>query len=203
VCNSSVRFFTKALQCNALARGDFVFCCGEEATAVIFASSGTFEYTLGECAGDASGDLGAGAAPSSEAGEFISEGQWVSEAVLWTAWMHLGDFQAITECQTVLVSAEQFASIIKSNKPLHLAMTKYAEAFIAEINKLERDELTDLLHQLFSPQEIVDESAFNKACIHTDTDDNDSVGANDTGIRAGIHRLLKWVRPGRQDLERY
>merc|ERR1712060_136243 len=136
------------------ARGDYVFCCGEDANYVTFVSCGSFEYILGDNLDDAEPSK----TPPAESGEYILEGQWASEAVLWTQWMHLGDLQAITECQIIRVNAEQFGMLVKTNRPLLLAVRKYAELFVIEMNKLTRDELTDLMHQIFDPKEIVDES---------------------------------------------
>lgn len=73
---------------------------------------------------------------------FVKDGEWLCEAVLWTNWMHCGTLQAETNCTLLVLDKEQFCYTI-SPFPTHHARD-YAGAFVEELNRTDRDFLTDL-----------------------------------------------------------
>jgi len=69
---------------------------------------------------------------------------WVSEALLWTPWVHVGSLQADTECRLLAVSEEQFGKVILNYvKPCEMAKT-HAHDFVNWLNKHKEEGMTDL-----------------------------------------------------------
>lgn len=69
---------------------------------------------------------------------------WVSEAVLWTPWVHVGTLQAVTECRLLSISEEQFGKVILTHvKPCEMAKT-HANDFVNWLNNYKDEGLTDL-----------------------------------------------------------
>jgi len=152
-CDERTRVFGRALSAAALAHGDMIFTCGEQARRVVFVSSGALEYTLGEVTDSPQ---------HGEAhGEVLRENKWVCEAVLWTPWLHLGDLLAVTESQIVSVDAASFSEAVQINKPLWHAVHRYADKFVRALNEVSREDLTDLCDQLFHPDDAIDKSDFD------------------------------------------
>jgi len=155
LCSEQARVFGKALSATSLAQGDLIFACGEKAKKVTFLTGGCLEYTLGDkvdCNGKTCSTAGGR--------DYMFEGMWISEAVLWTEWHHLGDLQAMTECQVITVESKQFGEAVQVNAPMWMAVRKYAERFIDALNGIDLEDLTDLTHQLFSPHDAIEPDDF-------------------------------------------
>lgn len=74
----------------------------------------------------------------------MEKGEWCSEAALWTEWHHVGTLTAFTVCDMVGVSAEKFAEITTGHKEVEMMCSKYAQAYVKNLNDLDTDARTDL-----------------------------------------------------------
>jgi len=74
--------------------------------------------------------------------EFLSNGHWACEAVLWTHWMHCGVLAAESQCRLLALDAERFRKFVSPYPSRHAG--KYAAAFVEQLNRLDRSELSDL-----------------------------------------------------------
>jgi len=75
----------------------------------------------------------------------ISERQWIAEPVLWTEWVHMGDCVSTGESRLCLLDANAFQKIAMHFE--HDGVVDpgtYAEEFVAKLNALPEDELSDL-----------------------------------------------------------
>jgi len=159
-CDNRARIFATSLAEMSLARGDLIFLCGEQASAMYFVVAGTLQFQLGELCEEV---LAEGSVPlSGSTEEYLNEGEWACEAPLWTTWLHLGDLQGYTEAQIISINAARFGEAIQVHKPVWICVRKYANKFVEALNKLTETELTDLTHQVLSSAEIVEESEFVK-----------------------------------------
>jgi len=62
-------------------------------------------------------------------------GQWLSEAALWTGWVHRGELWAVTECLFFALDASGFAQVISSHKSAHTFAAAYARKFVEGLNR--------------------------------------------------------------------
>jgi len=77
--------------------------------------------------------------------EPIFEGAWISEAVLWTDWRHLGELKCNHTCDLMTVDPNQFAAAVRHHpRPWFLAR-EYGYLFLHWLNSLEGDDVSDLL----------------------------------------------------------
>merc|ERR1719375_2025918 len=60
---------------------------------------------------------------------------WISEAVLWTTWVHLGVLTAMTECRFLCVDAKSFQSIAGAFDHRGFDPRVYASSFIEMLNE--------------------------------------------------------------------
>lgn len=74
----------------------------------------------------------------------MDAGQWSCEAVLWTAWVHIGMLRAKTECSLQLLSAGNFQSIATQFQTREFYPKKYAEAYVNRLNTMDKEFLSDL-----------------------------------------------------------
>lgn len=65
---------------------------------------------------------------------FIREGEWCSEASLWTRWAHFGTARAMTMCEIVGVDATAFAQITRSHRKVASCAARYAQLFVEDLN---------------------------------------------------------------------
>lgn len=155
------RCFSKAISCSPLARGDLLFTAGLLAKNLFFVSSGMLEYmrTTSFAPGDTFSRRGTGSSKLSRASNFdpdiVLEGGWAGEAALWTQWLHVGDMRSLEDSSVLIIDAEKFAVHIQCDRPLYLAVQKYAQLFVLELNSVDEKHVTDLLHLCFSPQRLV------------------------------------------------
>lgn len=69
---------------------------------------------------------------------------WISEALLWTTWVHRGLAQATAECRLQVLNAPRFADIVGMYRSPKRYAFKYAGRFVQMLNRAEESELTDL-----------------------------------------------------------
>eukprot|EP00928_Gymnodinium_smaydae_P055447 TRINITY_DN3898_c0_g7_i1.p1 TRINITY_DN3898_c0_g7~~TRINITY_DN3898_c0_g7_i1.p1 ORF type:complete len:929 (+),score=216.30 TRINITY_DN3898_c0_g7_i1:119-2905(+) len=70
------------------------------------------------------------------AGTFLTKGMWISEAALWTHWMHRGILTAQSDAQLCLVDAEKFADTVAQFDIEDFNPKIYAQAFVNELNEV-------------------------------------------------------------------
>jgi len=73
----------------------------------------------------------------------VCDGQWLSEAALWTEWHHLGNLTATRYGMYFRLSAKDLARITGLYILLYVKTVKYAEAFIEKLNKTVGSDLLD------------------------------------------------------------
>eukprot|EP00927_Polykrikos_kofoidii_P002150 TRINITY_DN10839_c0_g1_i1.p1 TRINITY_DN10839_c0_g1~~TRINITY_DN10839_c0_g1_i1.p1 ORF type:complete len:807 (+),score=146.55 TRINITY_DN10839_c0_g1_i1:195-2615(+) len=115
-----------------LASGDVVFSEGETPSRprMIFVFRGTFSYTTSNGGGR-------------EDAETVQEGQWLSEAALWTTWTYHGTLTANGDAKVACLDAWEFQDIVIRFK--HLTSVdgdwetphQYAERFVQFLNMCE------------------------------------------------------------------
>eukprot|EP00928_Gymnodinium_smaydae_P081630 TRINITY_DN65110_c0_g1_i1.p1 TRINITY_DN65110_c0_g1~~TRINITY_DN65110_c0_g1_i1.p1 ORF type:complete len:358 (+),score=53.19 TRINITY_DN65110_c0_g1_i1:95-1168(+) len=70
-------------------------------------------------------------------------GQWLSEAALWTGWVHRGDLRIVTDCLLFALGAAGFARVISSHKSAHVFAAGYARKFVESLNRGPQTDLTE------------------------------------------------------------
>jgi len=101
----------------------------------------------------------------------IKPGEWVCEAVLWTAWMHAGTLRAVTDCTLVALNAERFQKIVSAFPTDHAR--KYAENFVAALNwnvesgitDLHNDEINYAAMRAFPAEKSLNEGAVRRSMV--------------------------------------
>lgn len=68
---------------------------------------------------------------------------WISEAVLWTPWMHLGVLTATAECRLIVLDSQKFHHIVSQYDHADLDPRTYAQNFVGQLNAT-TEEITDL-----------------------------------------------------------
>jgi hypothetical protein len=113
------------------SRDDVLFTAGQAAESMLFVSNGLLQY---------------GHQIGARRTEDVLAGQCVSEAALWTQWMHLGRMVAMRESDLVKISAATFRHIVLEY-PLHSSYArKYGALFLQVINEKLRDRVASDLH---------------------------------------------------------
>ena len=59
----------------------------------------------------------------------VKKGAWISEAVLWTEWMHVGTLEVASWCQLMLVLREGVVAALAGDPVLRLIACEYARKF--------------------------------------------------------------------------
>jgi len=78
--------------------------------------------------------------------EPIDEGAWISEAVLWTDWRHLGELKCNHTCELITVDPNEFAAAARHHpRPWFLAR-EYGYLFLHWLNSLDGESLSDLVY---------------------------------------------------------
>merc|ERR1719188_32854 len=96
----------------------------------------------------------------------------MAEAVLWTAWVHQGDAQALTECQLITIDASTFSERIRSNTSMWSMIHRYGLKFVEALNRQDRESLTDLADENFNPKDIMDDLASSRSSKFTVLDNH-------------------------------
>lgn len=106
-----------------LARGDVAFGSGLVASKMYLVSDGELEYIpIGANVNDPENVL------------LVVKGRWVSEAVLWTQWVHQGQMQASIESRAMLVDSAKLRSELVKLGLVMGFVRKYGAAFISRLN---------------------------------------------------------------------
>mmetsp|Transcript_82531 Transcript_82531/g.266098 ORF Transcript_82531/g.266098 Transcript_82531/m.266098 type:complete len:928 (+) Transcript_82531:150-2933(+) len=69
----------------------------------------------------------------------VEQGQWFLEPVLWMPWKHIGEMKALTEVDTVTVSAAKFRDVLQSSLDVFLVARGFAYSFWQEFQEAKRD----------------------------------------------------------------
>lgn len=133
--------------------GEHIFSPSDAATKMYFLVSGQLLYTAiyhahrktfrrNNQSGEQKGEMGSYS---------ITDGQYLSEPVLWTNWEHAGELQVINDAQMLSLQAERFEECVKSGQTSALASaTLYARRFLACLNRFGKN-YTDFI----PPDEIL------------------------------------------------
>mmetsp|Transcript_31219 Transcript_31219/g.85646 ORF Transcript_31219/g.85646 Transcript_31219/m.85646 type:complete len:880 (+) Transcript_31219:66-2705(+) len=79
---------------------------------------------------------------SSETVHMVEPGHWLSEANLWTIWMHHGTLTSHQNCELLTLDAQTFQKIVGKNG--RETVIPYAETFVVHLNALGSESLTDV-----------------------------------------------------------
>lgn len=120
----------EALQLMLRSPDDIVFCAGEACSRMYVVVSGHVQYSASVQPRDAA----AGAAPA-QVRRTLHGGQWLSEAALWTGWVHRGELRVVTDCLLFALDASGFARVISSHKSAHQFAAEYARKFVEGLNR--------------------------------------------------------------------
>lgn len=171
---NTTRSFSKSLSESSLASGDVLFSCSEEAKSMVFVSNGTMEYTIGRLERP-DGMTSPESKISGNTRKFsqsVHRLQYVSEPVLWCTWLHVGDMIAITESSVVSVDSGAFGQSLSNNQPVWTAVKRYARKYVNELNRVPKEDLTDLLSGYICSATMVDEADFVNP-LHTMDDQSE------------------------------
>jgi len=83
-------------------------------------------------------------------------GEWVSEAVLWTAWEYCGELCAVVNTTLLAMDAAAFAAVISRHASAFLYATRYARIFVKRLNHCE--ECSDVLRFHLVKSAVLSES---------------------------------------------
>lgn len=106
-----------------LSRGDILFTTGDHCERMYFSRCGLLHYVMPS-----------GMVQVREPEQLIP-GEWLSEAVLWAAWSHLGDAQAFSTTTIVAVNAEKFREVVRRSRTLAPRVAFYAASFVRYLNE--------------------------------------------------------------------
>lgn len=120
----------KALEPMLKSPDEIVFYAGEACSRMYVIISGHAQY----CANVQPRDAPPGVGPT-QVRRMVHSGQWLSEAALWTGWVHRGELRAVTECLIFALDASGFARVISSHKSAHAYAATYARKFVESLNR--------------------------------------------------------------------
>lgn len=127
----------EALQPMLVSLDEIVFCANEVCSRMYIVISGHVQY----CANVQQRDS-ANSGPALVR-RTLHEGKWVSEAALWTGWVHRGELRAVTDCLLFALDASGFARVISSHKSAHAFAAAYARKFVEGLNRGLQTDLVD------------------------------------------------------------
>jgi len=109
---------------------EVVFCAGEACTKMYVIISGVAQYTGHFLLRDTP----PGTSPQLNRRRLHS-GEWLSEAALWTGWVHRGELRTLSHCLLFALDASGFARVISSHKSAHAFAAGYARKFVEGLNR--------------------------------------------------------------------
>jgi len=120
-----------AVSIKLLSRDDIVFSIGEipAVPKMFFLLSGVMEYTTPDYVAQVRSGW---------------ESTWMSEAVLWTTWMHVGELSATEDSQVLVLDALAFQQVADQFQVTGIDLASYADAFVQELNTAREGTLSDL-----------------------------------------------------------
>lgn len=84
----------------------------------------------------------------------LSHGDWACEACPWTPWVHYGMMRAKAESKLLLLDSERFQETAAQFQKREFYPRKFAQDFVAALNKADPDTLTDLYDPNLGVEEI-------------------------------------------------
>jgi CRP-like cAMP-binding protein len=126
------RLASSAICHKLVARGDYLFHPGEEATHFWIVVEGTSEYTKRDSSGILIRE------------KVKNDDDWIAEPILWTTWVHRGLLTSLEDGDVLAVDATKFGSVVRHNPTAHTFASAYAHNFVKWLNDLHVDELTDI-----------------------------------------------------------
>lgn len=117
---------------------DVIFRAGEVCSRMYIVVSGTVQY----CA-EVPQRSTAGGPAMATVRRTLHGGKWLSEAALWTGWVHRGEMRAVAECLLFVLDASGFARVISSHKSAHAFAAAYARRFVEGLNRGLQTDLVD------------------------------------------------------------
>merc|ERR1719446_937334 len=99
-----------------------------------FIINGQLQYTFYER------QRGSNRAEETQSQRMLYSGEWLSEAALWTSWVHRGDLRVVcsalvSDCLLFALDASGFARVVSSHKAAHVTAAAYARKFVEGLNK--------------------------------------------------------------------
>lgn len=128
---------TEALQPLLKLTDDIVFFSGATCFHMYFVISGQAMYTWWLWDADTRKTLDA------HLRRTLGAGHCLSEAALWTGWVHRGELRAVTDCLLFLLDASAFARVISSHKTAHVFAAAYARKFVECLNRQQQTDLVE------------------------------------------------------------
>lgn len=128
-----------AVDQQALSRGDTLFTRGERAEKMFFLKTGRLKYL-----------------DTKNKYHKIYEGQWISEPVMWMQWVHHGEVRSDTESVLVRLDATRFMRAACQNQATLGNPSQYAMLFVAHLNTMSAEEMTDLRVDAFDVEWATD-----------------------------------------------
>jgi hypothetical protein len=111
---------TQCVEVTALACGDVAFVGGQVAHFMYLITGGVLDYI-----------------PISDQHGWakVEKGQWISEAVFWTRWMHQGQMQASVESKAMTIDGAKLRDILQKNGLVMDFVREYGYAFCGNMNR--------------------------------------------------------------------
>lgn len=114
-----------------------VFSAGEECRQMYFIANGSLQYTVNQHREtDPSRQLDV-------VRRMLYGGQSLSEAALWTSWVHRGELRVVINSLLLALDASGFAKVISGEKGAHVLAASYARKFVESLNRGPQTDLTD------------------------------------------------------------
>jgi len=123
------RLCQEALMPMLKAEGEMVFFAGELCSRMYVIINGRAQYVASVQQQDSTNSGPA------LVKRVLHGGQWLSEAALWTSWVHRGDLRALTDCLFFALDASVFARVISAHKSAHSFAAAYARKFVEGLNR--------------------------------------------------------------------
>lgn len=134
--------YQEALEPMLRSTDEMVFCAGEACCQMYFVVSGHVLYTgnIKETDPQKTAD---GQYAVTQIRRTLHGGQWLSEAALWTGWVHRGELRVVADCFLFALSAAGFARVISSHKSAHVFAAGYARKFVETLNRGPQTDLVE------------------------------------------------------------
>mmetsp|Transcript_56677 Transcript_56677/g.184446 ORF Transcript_56677/g.184446 Transcript_56677/m.184446 type:complete len:271 (+) Transcript_56677:1435-2247(+) len=72
------------------------------------------------------------------------QGTMLCEAVLWTRWVHHGDFEAVSQASLYTIATETFSDVVRSHVAVQQEMQKHSQRFVKALNESADAVMSDL-----------------------------------------------------------
>jgi len=106
-----------------------VFSAGEECRQMYFIANGSLQYTVNQPREtDPNRQL-------EVVRRMLYGGQSLSEAALWTSWVHRGELRVVINSLLLALDASGFAKVISGEKGAHMLAASYARKFVESLNR--------------------------------------------------------------------